>query len=110
MQRTPGATEAVFLLARHAFDDLGHRRFEWKCNTRNARSKRAAERFGFTYEGLFRQHMVVGVLKSRDTAWYAMIDSEWPACRSAFQHWLAAGNFDAEGQQRHRLEAQVLKR
>ncbi len=104
MQRTPGATEAVFLLARHAFDDLGYRRFEWKCNARNARSKRAAERFGFTYEGLFRQHMVVKG-ESRDTAWYAMIDSEWPVCRSAFQRWMAADNFDAEGRQRHRLEA-----
>ncbi|MBD9413359.1 GNAT family N-acetyltransferase [Pseudomonas sp. PDM16] len=104
MQRTPGTTEAVFLLARHAFDDLGYRRFEWKCNARNARSKRAAERFGFVYEGLFRQHMVVKG-ESRDTAWYAMIDSEWPACRTAFQRWLAVDNFDAEGQQRHRLEA-----
>jgi RimJ/RimL family protein N-acetyltransferase len=103
MQRTPGATEAVFLLARHAFDELGYRRFEWKCNARNARSRRAAERFGFSYEGLFRQHMVVKG-ENRDTAWYSIIDGEWPACRAAFQRWLAADNFDGGGQQIRRLE------
>ena len=103
MQRTPGATEAVFLLAQHAFDTLGYRRFEWKCNARNARSRRAAERFGFSYEGLFRQHMVIKG-ENRDTAWYALIDSEWPQCREAFQRWLAADNFDGEGQQQKRLE------
>lgn len=104
LQRRPGASEAVFLLARHAFDELGYRRLEWKCNTRNARSRRAAERFGFSYEGLFRQHMVVKG-ESRDTAWFAIIDSEWPACRDAFERWLAADNFDAEGRQIRRLEA-----
>ncbi|MDD0842449.1 GNAT family N-acetyltransferase [Pseudomonas sp. Gutcm_11s] len=103
MQRTPGATEAVFLLARHAFDDLGYRRFEWKCNARNARSMRSAERFGFSYEGLFRQHMIVKG-ENRDTAWFAIIDGEWPACRTAFERWLAADNFDAEGRQKRRLE------
>ncbi|WP_043309684.1 GNAT family N-acetyltransferase [Pseudomonas sp. ML96] len=103
MQRTPGATEAVFLLARHAFDDLGYRRFEWKCNARNARSMRAAERFGFSYEGLFRQHMIVKG-ENRDTAWFSIIDGEWPACRAAFEHWLAADNFDTEGRQKKRLE------
>ena len=103
MQRTPGATEAVFLLAQHAFDTLGYRRFEWKCNSRNARSRRAAERFGFSYEGLFRQHMVVKG-QSRDTTWYSMIDCEWPKRRAAFQRWLAADNFDGEGQQQKRLE------
>jgi RimJ/RimL family protein N-acetyltransferase len=103
MQRTPGATEAVFLLAQHAFDSLGYRRFEWKCNARNARSRRAAERFGFSYEGLFRQHMVVKG-ENRDTAWYSIIDGEWPACRAAFQRWLAADNFDGGGQQIRRLE------
>lgn len=103
LQRTPGASEAVFLLARRAFDELGYRRFEWKCNARNARSRRAAERFGFSYEGLFRQHMVVKG-ESRDTAWYALIDGEWPQCRTAFQRWLAADNFDTEGRQKRRLE------
>lgn len=103
LQRTPGASEAVFLLARHAFDELGYRRLEWKCNARNARSRRAAERFGFSYEGLFRQHMVVKG-ESRDTAWFSIIDSKWPQCREAFQCWLAADNFDGEGQQKQRLE------
>ncbi|WP_252273743.1 GNAT family N-acetyltransferase [Pseudomonas subflava] len=103
MQRTPGATEAVFLLARNAFDELGYRRFEWKCNSRNARSRRAVERFGFSYEGLFRQHMVVKG-ESRDTAWFSIIDSEWPQCRAAFQLWLAADNFDGRGRQKTRLE------
>jgi RimJ/RimL family protein N-acetyltransferase len=93
----------VFLLAQNAFDTLGYRRFEWKCNSRNARSRRAAERFGFSYEGLFRQHMVVKG-ESRDTAWYALIDSEWPQCRAALQRWLAADNFDGEGRQVRRLE------
>lgn len=103
LQRTPAASEAVFLLTRNAFDTLGYRRLEWKCNARNARSRRAAERFGFSYEGLFRQHMVVKG-ESRDTAWFAIIDSEWPACRDAFERWLAADNFDGEGQQKQRLE------
>ena len=85
------------------FGELGYRRLEWKCNARNARSMRAAERFGFSYEGLFRQHMIVKG-ENRDTAWYALIDSEWPQCRQAFQHWLAADNFDAEGRQKRRLE------
>ena len=104
MQRTQGSTEAVWLLARHAFDDLGYRRLEWKCNARNARSLRAAERLGFIYEGLFRQHMVVKG-RNRDTAWFAILDSEWPARREAFERWLASDNFDAEGRQKQRLEA-----
>ena len=103
MQRTPGATEAVWLLARHAFDDLGYRRLEWKCNALNTRSMRAAERLGFVYEGLFRQHMLVKG-QNRDTAWFAMIDGEWPARRAAFERWLAADNFDATGRQLRRLE------
>ncbi|MFD3299340.1 GNAT family N-acetyltransferase [Aquipseudomonas alcaligenes] len=103
LQRTPGASEAVFLLARQAFDELGYRRLEWKCNARNARSRRAAERFGFSYEGLFRQHMIVKG-ENRDTAWYALIDGEWPQCRTAFQRWLAADNFDDRGRQKIRLE------
>ncbi|NWL79487.1 GNAT family N-acetyltransferase [Pseudomonas taiwanensis] len=103
MQRTPGSTEAVWLLARHAFDDLGYRRLEWKCNANNARSMRAAERLGFSYEGLFRQHMIVKG-QNRDTAWFSIIDGEWPKCREAFERWLSVDNFDGEGLQRQSLE------
>jgi RimJ/RimL family protein N-acetyltransferase len=102
LQRTTAATEAIFLLARHAFDDLGYRRFEWKCNALNERSRRAAERFGFTFEGIFRNHMVVKG-QNRDTAWYSIIDDEWPAIRSAFEEWLAPENFDERGVQRRPL-------
>ena len=101
--RRPAATEALYLFARHAFDTLGYRRFEWKCNDQNAPSQRAALRFGFTFEGVFRQHMVVKGL-NRDTAWFAIIDKEWPAIRAAFEAWLAPENFDAEGKQKRRLE------
>lgn len=103
MSRTPTATEALFLVAAHVFDDLGYRRFEWKCNDRNEPSKRAARRFGFTYEGLFRQHMVVKG-ENRDTAWFSIIDAEWPALRAAFRAWLSPENFDTDGRQRRRLE------
>jgi RimJ/RimL family protein N-acetyltransferase len=102
MQRTRAATEAIFLLARHAFDDLGNRRLEWKCNSMNAPSRRAAERFGFTFEGIFRQHMVTKG-RNRDTAWYSMTDGEWPSRRAAFEAWLATENFDPEGRQRRSL-------
>jgi RimJ/RimL family protein N-acetyltransferase len=102
LQRTPKATEAIYLLARNAFDDLGYRRFEWKCNARNAASCRAAERFGFTFEGIFRQHQIVKG-RNRDTAWYAILDGEWPAIRAAFDAWLAPENFDDEGRQRRSL-------
>jgi len=102
MQRTPQATEAIWLLARHVFDDLGYRRLEWKCDALNARSRRAATRLGFTFEGIFRQHLVVKG-RNRDTAWYAMLDGEWPAIRAAFESWLAAGNFDVTGRQRRTL-------
>jgi RimJ/RimL family protein N-acetyltransferase len=102
MQRTPAATEAIFLLARHAFDDLGYRRLEWKCNARNQRSCRAAKRFGFTYEGTFRNARVDRD-RNRDTAWFSIIDSEWLAIRDAFEKWLNPENFDAEGQQRRSL-------
>ena len=78
LQRTPRATEAQYLIARHAFEELGYRRYEWKCNALNAPSRRAAVRFGFTFEGIFRQHMIVKG-RNRDTAWFAMLDSEWPA-------------------------------
>jgi RimJ/RimL family protein N-acetyltransferase len=99
LQRTPAATETVYVLARHVFDDLGYRRLEWKCDAANARSRRAAERFGFTFEGVFRQHMIVKG-RNRDTAWYALLDAEWPAVRAAFEAWLAPANFDAGGRQR----------
>jgi RimJ/RimL family protein N-acetyltransferase len=102
LQRTSGATEAIFLLARHAFDDLGNRRLEWKCDAANERSRRAAERFGFTYEGTFRQHMIVKG-RNRDTAWFALLDHEWPAARAAFERWLAPENFGPDGVQRRRL-------
>lgn len=101
LQRTCAATEAVYLAARHVFE-LGYRRLEWKCDDRNAPSRRAAERFGFTFEGLFRQHMIVKG-ENRDTAWFAMLDGEWPARRRAFEAWLAPDNFDALGAQRRRL-------
>ncbi|WP_068829794.1 GNAT family N-acetyltransferase [Pseudomonas sp. BMS12] len=104
MQRSPASTEAVYLLAELALGTLGYRRLEWKCNALNARSMRAAERLGFTFEGTFRQHMVIKG-QNRDTAWFSIIDKEWPACRAAFQRWLAADNFDAQGLQKQRLEA-----
>jgi RimJ/RimL family protein N-acetyltransferase len=104
LQRTPAATEGIFLLARHAFEDLGHRRFEWKCDAANARSRAAAERFGFTYEGTFRQHMVVKG-RNRDTAWFSILDGEWPAVRDAFVAWLADANFGEDGAQRASLAA-----
>lgn len=104
MQKTPLATEAVYLMARHAFEDLGYRRFEWKCDDGNAPSKKAAKRFGFTFEGLFRQHMIVKG-KNRNTAWFSIVDHEWPARRKAFDTWLAAENFDTQGRQRASLAA-----
>jgi RimJ/RimL family protein N-acetyltransferase len=101
IQRTRQATEAIFLLMREAFD-LGYRRLEWKCNALNAPSRRAALRFGFTFEGIFRQHMIVKG-RNRDTAWFAMMDHEWPAIRAAFESWLAPVNFDASGRERTKL-------
>ncbi len=103
MQRTALATEALFLHAQYVFETLGYRRFEWKCNNENTPSKRAALRFGFEFEGLFRQHMVIKGA-NRDTAWYSMIDKEWPVMREAFGRWLAPDNFDSEGRQIARLE------
>lgn len=102
LQRTAAASEAIYLLARHAFDTLGYRRLEWKCDALNAPSRRAALRFGFSFEGVFRQHMVVKG-RNRDTAWYALLDGEWPQARSAFERWLAEENFDADGVQRATL-------
>ena len=110
LQRTPAATEAMYLMMKRAFE-LGYRRYEWKCDSLNAPSRAAAQRLGFSYEGIFRQ-AVVYKGRSRDTAWYAMIDSEWPELDKAFTRWLAPGNFDADGKQRLRLSdltAPILK-
>ncbi len=101
-QRTAGATEAMYLMARHVFDDLGYRRYEWKCDARNAPSRRAALRLGFQFEGIFRQHMIVKG-QNRDTAWFSMLDSEWPARKANFERWLAPSNFDDNGAQRQSL-------
>lgn len=102
MQRTRESTETISLMMRHAFDDLKVRRLEWKCDALNAPSRRAAERFGFRFEGVFRQHMIVKG-RNRDTAWYAMIDGEWPETRTAFDRWLDPANFDEHGVQRKQL-------
>ncbi len=102
MARSRLATEALYLFARHAFDDLGYRRFEWKCNNRNEPSKAAATRFGFTFEGVFRQDMILKG-ESRDTAWFSMLDGEWPALRAEYERWLDPENFDADGGQKTRL-------
>jgi RimJ/RimL family protein N-acetyltransferase len=104
LQRTRAATEAMFLMARHVFEELGYRRYEWKCHSLNEPSRRAAERFGFTFEGVFRQHMIVKG-RNRDTAWYSMLDSEWPARKAAFERWLDPANFDEAGRQREKLSA-----
>ena len=104
ISRTRISTEAFFLAARHVFDELGYRRFEWKCNDRNEPSKAAAARFGFKFEGLFRQHMVVKG-QNRDTAWFSIIDSEWPPIRTAFERWLDQANFDSAGRQKTKLAA-----
>src|SRR5688572_10771983 len=101
LQRTVAATEAMFLMAKHVFD-LGYRRYVWKCNSLNAPSLSAARRLGFTFEGVFRQHMIVKA-RNRDTAWFSMLDSEWPARKASFEAWLAPDNFDANGQQKTRL-------
>jgi RimJ/RimL family protein N-acetyltransferase len=102
LQRRPAATEAMQLMMRRVFEELGYRRYEWKCDALNAPSRRAAERLGFRYEGTFRQAVVVKG-RNRDTAWYSILDSEWPALRGAFERWLAPENFDAEGRQRRSL-------
>lgn len=102
LQRTTAATEAMYLMAAHVFDQLGYRRYEWKCNAENEPSRRAAQRLGFTFEGIFRQHMVVKGL-NRDTAWFSMLDREWPERKRAFEAWLEPANFDGEGRQRKRL-------
>lgn len=103
IQQTPVATDAMYLMMRHAFE-AGYRRYEWKCDSHNQRSRRAAQRFGFSYEGIFRQHFIVKG-RNRDTAWYACIDSEWPDLKSAFEAWLDPDNFDAAGKQRQSLSS-----
>lgn len=102
LQRTPAATEAMYLMARHIFDDLGYRRYEWKCDNGNEASKRAALRLGFTFEGVFRQDLVVKG-RNRDTAWYSMLDCEWAHAKVAFETWLSPQNFDGAGRQRRAL-------
>jgi RimJ/RimL family protein N-acetyltransferase len=104
LQRTRGATEAIYLLAHYIFDDLGYRRCEWKCNVLNEPSRRAALRLGFTFEGIFRQHMIMKG-RNRDTAWFSMLDCEWPARKLAFERWLDPSNFDAGGGQKSSLSA-----
>ena len=102
LQRSRAATEAMYLMMRRAFDELGYRRYEWKCDSLNAPSRRAANRLGFGYEGTFRQATIYKG-RNRDTAWYSIIDKDWPAVRSAFEKWLDPANFDASGAQRTRL-------
>ena len=102
LQRTAGATEAILLLAKHAFDELGYRRLEWKCNALNEPSRSAAARFGFRFEGVFLNHRVVKG-HNRDTAWFAITDERWPDVRAAFERWLSDANFDADGNQRSSL-------
>jgi RimJ/RimL family protein N-acetyltransferase len=104
IQRTPLPTEAMFLMFGRVFDELGYRRLEWKCNDFNEPSKQAARRLGFTYEGTFRQHMIVKG-RNRDTAWFSLLDFEWPAVRANMERWLSPDNFDAEGRQRTSLSA-----
>jgi RimJ/RimL family protein N-acetyltransferase len=104
LQRTAAATETQYLMARYVFDTLHYRRYEWKCNALNAPSRRAAERLGFTYEGTFRQHLIVKG-RNRDTAWYAMTADEWPAAKAAFEAWLRPENFDEAGRQKRGLAA-----
>ncbi len=103
MARSRVATEALYLFARHAFDDLGYRRFEWKCNALNLPSKAAAERFGFQYEGQFRKDRIFKG-QSRDTDWYSMIDDEWPSLRAEYERWLSPDNFGPDGQQKSKLQ------
>ncbi len=104
LQRTPLGTETQYLLARYVFETLGYRRYEWKCNALNAASRRAALRYGFVYEGTFRQHLIAKG-RNRDNAWFSMLDSEWPERKTNFERWLAPENFDGEGQQKVSLAA-----
>jgi RimJ/RimL family protein N-acetyltransferase len=103
LQRTRESTEAIFLMMKHCFDDLGVRRLEWKCDALNAASRAAALRFGFTFEGIFRQHFIVKG-RNRDTAWFALMDHEWPSVKAGFEAWLSPHNFDVKGQQKAKLQ------
>lgn len=102
LQRTTVATDAVYLAMKHCIEDLGNRRLEWKCDSLNAKSRKAAERFGFVFEGIFRQHFIVRG-RNRDTAWYSIVDNEWPAKKVSFEEWLNPGNFDENGKQKKGL-------
>jgi RimJ/RimL family protein N-acetyltransferase len=102
LQRTPASTEAMYLMMRRAFDELGYRRYEWKCDALNAPSRAAAERLGFTFEGVFRQATIYKK-RNRDTAWYSILDKEWPARKAAFEEWLSSSNFDEAGKQKKSL-------
>jgi RimJ/RimL family protein N-acetyltransferase len=104
LQRTPLGTEAQYLLARYAFETLGYRRYEWKCNALNAASRAAALRYGFTYEGTFRQHLIAKG-RNRDNAWFSMLDSEWPLRKANFEKWLSPGNFGGDGKPKQSLLA-----
>ena len=108
LQRKPHATEAMYLLMKRVFDELGYRRYEWKCDNCNGPSRAAAERYGFTYEGLFRQATVYKG-RNRDTAWFSITDKEWPAIKRGFEQWLAPANFDAAGGQRSKLAELIAK-
>ena len=104
LKRSAEATEAMSLMAEHVFEELGYRRYEWKCHNDNAASRRAAERLGFAFEGVFRNDMVIKG-KNRDTAWFAMTDQDWPRIRRSFKAWLSPKNFDASGKQKKPLES-----
>ncbi|HTO31472.1 MAG TPA: GNAT family protein [Pararhizobium sp.] len=104
MARSPLSTEVHYLMAKHAFEELGYRRYEWKCDNRNEASRKTAVRLGFTFEGVFRQHML-SKRENRDTAWFSMIDKEWPLLNAAFEAWLSPDNFTADGTQKRKLEA-----
>ncbi|MEZ5450761.1 MAG: GNAT family protein [Thiolinea sp.] len=108
LQRKPAATEAMYLLMRRVFDELGYRRYEWKCNALNAASRQAALRLGFQFEGIFRQMQVVRG-HNRDTAWFSIIDREWPAIKTALEHWLDPANFDTHGCQLSSLQTQQIR-
>jgi RimJ/RimL family protein N-acetyltransferase len=105
LQRTPLGTEAQYLLARYIFETLGYRRYEWKCDSLNAASRRAALRYGFTFEGIFRHHVITSKGRNRDTAWFSMLEGEWPERKRNFERWLAPENFDSEGRQKIGLGA-----
>lgn len=103
MKRSPLSTEVHYLMAKHVFEGLDYRRYEWKCHNENEPSKTTARRYGFTFEGVFRQH-IISKGANRDTAWFSMIDTEWPLLKAAFEAWLSSDNFEADGTQKRRLE------